>query len=212
MGRRYQAILNHLGIEHYCYDPVFTDRFIPSLKMFDGIIVASPTDTHYEWLGTLARDCPSLTPVFCEKPIVKNIHELKEIFSWNLNLSMMFQYNYLYHGKATVECGSYYDYFRTGNDGPLWDCLQIIAIHNGPFDQLIIQNKAPIWTCRINSIDYNLSEMDIAYVRAIRHWINGHRWQTSQIIKAHEKVIEYKDWHDKSCDRDSGPKHVAKVS
>jgi len=85
---------------------------------------------------------------------------------------------------------SYYDYFRTGNDGLIWDCFQIIALSKLTPS---INNTSPIWKCAINGQTLSLSDMDSAYISFLGKWLrNSIEQDTNYIFDIHERVsIEY---------------------
>lgn len=189
MGKRYQAIFNHLGLEYHKCDlknnPIF------NISLYDKIVLATPTDSHYDLLKQIighGRD------ILCEKPISKSVNEVIEILNLvktkeNCKFNMVFQYGELAPSNNNPHQFTSYDYFRTGNDGLKWDCLQIIALASGPIK---IQNKSPYWKCMINDSELDLSTMDHAYVKFIKKWSLGHLKQNHEwLIDIHKKVENY---------------------
>ena len=188
MGLRYSAIFNYLNIKFIGVDRETSLEKIAELSMnCDKILIATPTDTHFEILKYLI---PLDKNILCEKPISKNIKEIETIIKLvnesKSKLNMVFQYGELVHNS---EGESIYDYYRSGNDGLNWDCLQIIALSNY---FTTIRNKSPIWTCKINGLSLSIADMDRAYITFIKSWINGNLNQNLLwILECHKKVEEY---------------------
>ena len=65
MGRRYMYILKFLGVDCYSIDKKNDNIFQEDT---DGIIVATPTDTHYEVLWNIKKYG---LPILVEKPLTK---------------------------------------------------------------------------------------------------------------------------------------------
>lgn len=186
MASRYRAILAHLGHEAAGDDlDGHHGAFSPGTS--DGIIIATPTETHAE----LIRFClPYGKPILCEKPITKCLPELRELMAdvvrSGVRLQMVSQYDHLprsYVHKS--ERSSEYDYFRTGPDGLPWDALQIIW-HAEKAPRLAA--SSPVWKCRLNGYRVSIADMDRAYVEEIKGWLAAPRNDISRIIESHEKV------------------------
>jgi len=208
MGTRYQSILRQLNLKYSCYDPVkHNHENIYDYDQFDGIILATPTYTHFNILQELKG---FKKRILCEKPVTKDFQELEKIISWGLDLTMMLQYQHLLFDqvgeikKFGSEIGpSYYNYFRTGKDGLCWDCMQTIALHNGPMEKLNIKNDSPVWSCMINNETLRFNLMDHAYIRSVMEWAFGAIQDENLIFNAHKKVIEYKEIYGQGFDRHS---------
>jgi len=194
MGLRYQAIFKMLGLE---YIPLDVDRtpgeVIEIAAACDRILIASPTHTHVNYLRELL---PFKKPILCEKPITKDVESLRELHDFckraGFSYQMVMQYKELPIG--TGKESSYYDYFRHGADGLAWDCIQILALANGWVD---LREASPIWSCVINGQRLSLADMDRAYIRMIRRWINNElNMGLDEILNAHLRVIEYKERHE----------------
>lgn len=188
MGRRYAAILEHLGHEWTGEDLGVSRGAVDDT---DAIIIATPTDTHAEVLRPLLG---LGKPILCEKPVCKDMNELKQLMAMcvmaGTRLQMVSQYDYLVNPTA---CGkSFYHYFKSGPDGLAWDCLQIIA---NAKERPGLSNGSPVWSCQINGKRLSLSDMDFAYVSMIRDWLQAPRNDISRILDSHQKVIE---WLEKS--------------
>lgn len=196
MGKRYQAICNYLKIPWQGFDIKsatpniiefsYLDTWIQTYQNNQGplkILICTPTDTHYKIIKQVAK---YRLPILCEKPITKSMDELRELLAMNIKLDMILQYRHLISNDYSSY--SYYDYFKTGNDGLYWDCLQPIYFSKG---KVSIQNKSPIWDCCINGVDLKISNMDEAYVKEIRNWYDISCHHPELILAAHQKVHDY---------------------
>lgn len=181
MGKRYCLIL-----ERYCncevvrIDILEYHHSIVELEGCDGFIIATPTNTHIELIKFLI---PYKKPILCEKPITKSIMQLQTLMSYSdLDLSMINQYEFLDYNLAKGHTS--YNYFKTGNDGLLWDCINIIGTARSSYD---VSNTSLIWKCQLNGEMLDLSAMDQAYIDNITAWVNGWR-NKDYIFPTHEKV------------------------
>ena len=188
MGSRYKAILKSLGKDWLAYDTEGGDSTSYSRKLgaADGYIIATPTDTHKDYIEALA---PLGKPILCEKPVVKDMGELNNLVLMlkdeNANFSMTSQYQELVDDESSGY--TYYDYFRTGNDGLRWDCIQIIGLAKGDYS---VGNTSPIWNCQINGKRLSLEHMDHAYVTFVSKWLDKPGQSLNKIRDMHLKVAE----------------------
>lgn len=180
MGKRYCAILAHLGVIYSEYDKG------DDVPVHDAYIVATPTETHCEVIKLIAKYGK---PILCEKPISKDPSELLEILDvcriYGAKLEMINQYNFIGAGIGGGE--TYYNYFKHGSDGILWDCINIIGLAAGPCE---LREDSPIWECMINDFQLDISDMDHAYIMMVKHWIENPSDGTDYIRIAHKKVWE----------------------
>lgn len=178
MGRRYTAILKLLG-----HMSIGVDIDTPGiLSGIDGAIVATPTHTHF----SLITDLIGLDiPILCEKPISKNYEEILAVCAIDeLNLRMINQYE-MYDIPDNYGGKTYYNYFKTGSDGLLWDCINIIGLAKGDVD---IKNDSPIWDCFINGFRLDLGDMDEAYIANIEDWLLKFDSNKKYILHSHTTV------------------------
>ena len=180
MGKRYSLIL-----ERYCNCEVVRIDLLDylhtiDLNTCDGYIIATPTGSHVDIIKKLI---PYKKPILCEKPITKSLMELQTLMSFeDLDLSMINQYNFF--DNPLLEGHTTYNYFKTGNDGLLWDCINIIGTARSSYD---VSNTSLIWKCKLNGRAIDLREMDHAYISNISAWVDG--WRNKEyILPAHEKV------------------------
>lgn len=188
MGQRYIAILNHLRVPYFAIDVDSTfDSLYYAEQVATHFIIATPTHTHFDQIIKYAFDFKN-KPVLCEKPLSKNKKELQIIFDAvrNRKFSMMMQYEMLDSKWRRGE--TVYDYFRHGNDGLYWDCLQPIGLARGP---IRLAEKSPVWACRLNGKKLHLSQMDKAYVEFVKRWLSGHNHSVERLADIHDKVIDF---------------------
>ena len=186
MGQRYQAILRHLRVDYRCFDVEHSmDDIKAACEDARGIIIATPTYTHITFLREIL---PLRKMVLCEKPVSYEIEALREFTSWcsgnGYSFTVMMQYGELVSYRSVGD--SFYDYFRHGPDGLIWDCFQVIVLANGT---IRLAEQSPFWDCCINGTRMLLSDMDGAYVRFVHKWLSGSiHHSPSMILNWHEKV------------------------
>jgi hypothetical protein len=205
MGTRYQAILRKFGCDSG--DHVDLDKGAIDFDCRNFIICTS-TDIHFDVLQGL----PIGSRVLCEKPLAKSSQTVREMLNYAdqslIDLQMVLQYVELFDERMlrrmdsllrNASVRSYYDYFRHGNDGLVWDCLQIIALSQCPVS---LSESSPIWQCMINGIELTAgAAMDIAYCEHVQNWIehnppkffrkeNSHQNYQSWLIDIHRKAEE----------------------
>jgi hypothetical protein len=192
MGKRYEAVCKLLGITTIGQD---LKEPQPDMTGVDGIIVATPTTSHTKDIINYSRfDLPYLV----EKPLTKLPIELDNFLMvvqrLGLNLQMVNQYQELVKPGAVGD--TRYNYFKTGNDGLAWDCINIIGLAN---DSVTLNNDSPIWECVINGQKLSLSDMDRAYISMVEKWTNNPTPNLDYIRSAHDKVFKYIRKANKRC-------------
>ncbi len=192
MGRRYCAILKHLG-----HTPLMVDlnTRLPTGE-FDHAIIATPTDDHLRSINEVLEWFPRTKHILCEKPIAKSSPVLLGAFfdslhSDGVNLYCVNQYQYLDELKCITNprAPTTYDYYNSGRDGLHWDCYQLYALATGP---VVLSNGSPVWKCHINGSRINSRNMDAAYVEMIRDFVGEKKnmWGKDIVLKATEKILE----------------------
>jgi hypothetical protein len=181
MGLRYSMIL-----KEYCYVDVIEvdmhNHITCDLSECDGFIIATPTDNH---LIDICVYKQWKKPILCEKPIVKTKQDydcLIQVITSDVDLSMINQYEFLNKGnKGHTE----YNYFKTGKDGLMWDCINVIGTAKSSYD---VKKSSLVWECVLNGDRVDFANIDKAYIANIKAWVNG--WRNKEyIIMAHEKVL-----------------------
>ena len=187
MGRRYKCILEQvMKIDVVTYD--VDHGSLKDLADCSGVIIASPTHTHLSWIRRLGSHNK---PILCEKPLTTNIGHLEAFENENRTLAsqitMVNQYAYLVENHN--HGATYYDYFKTGNDGLHWDCLNVIGMADKRPEY--IDNKSPFWNCMIRGKKLSIEKMDFAYVSMIRDWIKEPKPNYAYAREAHYKVAKF---------------------
>jgi hypothetical protein len=192
MGRRYASILNYLGIDWSGID--IGDDPVPK-KETSGIIIATPTHSH---LLDVKHYSLFWKPILVEKPLGKNQCFLANICNFTTTpLQMINQYAY-YPFVEGQEGITEVDYYNTGGDGLIWDCINIIGLARG---EVRIRNKSPVWNVTINGTKLDRSLIDQCYVDNISDWIRSPKKDNRDyIIKAHNRIVDYE--RNQSSDRD----------
>jgi hypothetical protein len=185
MGKRYQSILRYLGRPFACVDAEHNRHFIKqAATACKGIIIASPTDTHAEYIQHL-QDLR--IPLLCEKPVVKDVGQLQELLAGvkehKTPFRMMYQYQMLVDPDRIGR--SHYNYFRHGADGIAWDCIQILGLARG---EVRLSEDSPVWRCMINGKSLNLAHMDAAYIGYVQRWFTKPNQDPGEIVAAHERA------------------------
>ncbi len=190
MGKRYQAVLRYLNFPFICadsYTPIST--MAEHYQKAQAVIIATPTAIHKSNLDFFSK---LSKPILCEKPLSKDMDELifirdEVVRNRKSNLTMMMQYEMLTDLSCAGE--SYYDYFRHGNDGLAWDCLQVIALAKR---RVTLKEESPVWKCEVNGQVLSLSDMDRAYVEFVKRWMARPGEDISRLFDMHLKVMEFK--------------------
>lgn len=187
MASRYTSILKYLGFNVCGHD--FAEAWnYKDLADSDGIIIATPTDCHFsDLVESLATDLP----ILCEKPLLNwNIRGFESNVKPNKSqISVVNQYAYLVDDKD--QGSTYYNYFKSGKDGLVWDCYNIIGLsHQKPE----LRNDSPIWTCIINGRELSLSRMDEAYVEMMNDWTKNdgsYKYGFDYALNTHAKLVDW---------------------
>lgn len=200
MGKRYSSILNYLYYKWIGVDivnhPSSMDRIY---NYYNYYIIATPTDTH----AKIIKDIKSpKANILCEKPITKDIAELKEIYALckerYQSLFMVDNYCHcdLLHSSFNYTNNTLYDYYNSGKDGLAWDCIQLINLAS---DKICLYNYSPEWTCAINGKTVSRDSIDRSYVLMIRTFLDDKmHMNENRMIKLHENTGRIQDEINKS--------------
>lgn len=188
MGTRYRHIMDHIG-QNYIGTDMDTDpaEVYDLAQKCDRTLICSPTDTHLDYIELLHGIGK---PIMCEKPISKNLDEmtrvLNKVYKKRCPFRMVMQYKELTFSEKGYE--SFYDYYKHGSDGLIWDCIQIIGLAKG---NITLNDKSPVWRCQINGDKLNLGQMDFAYVQHIRKWKKQPIQSMVSLMDIHYKTATY---------------------
>lgn len=186
MARRYIAVLNHLEVPYTGHD-IGGKLSVLDAPKATHFLICSPTDKHLDHIESVLR---FHKPILCEKPLTKCVSTLeafeqRNVLSMGL-ISMVNQYAYLVNRMSYGE--SFYDYFKSGNDGLAWDCINIIGLAE---KRPVLKAEAPVWNCQINGKKLSIEGMDHAYIRMIKDFLYNPKSNYAYARKAHDKVIEW---------------------
>jgi hypothetical protein len=199
MGKRYRLIVEALGLKTRIFDE---GSVIQAAVDNFGIIDASPT--YRRLLNFPCWNC-NQTPILAEKPFFRNgiLPEVINTTAWPKRLRMINQYEYFLAERelngikdmvaVQTHKETIYDYFKSGGDGVIWDCINIIGLADDDSD-LHLANDSLIWKCKINNINLDISKMDTAYIWNVYDWLTHLDSNKEYFIKAHQKCLElYRD-------------------
>lgn len=185
MGKRYQSIMRYLGVPFRALDALHSrETVLQAAQESDGVVIATPTATHAAFIRALA---PLKKPILCEKPVVKNMGDMKELVELlkdtGTPFRMMFQYSML---ARTDRIGpTLYNYFRHGSDGLIWDCMQVIGLARGAY---MLREDSPVWSCKVNGLRVEFQHMDAAYIAYFQKWLRDPAQDLGEIVAIHEKT------------------------
>lgn len=190
MGKRYEAILRHIGFSFFRADIQTSSDFLRTMaQRCDRILIATPTGTHISVIRNMLK---YEKPILCEKPLSTDLKEIEWLEHEPLahkHLQMILQYREMI-GSSTRALGveSHYDYFRHGNDGLAWDCIQIIGLSKWAPK---LEEKSPVWKCKIDGRILEAAHIDLAYLSFIRKWLSGSQQTSfSEILDMHRATSE----------------------
>jgi hypothetical protein len=188
MGRRYTAILKHLGVAVAGCD--LDDWRLPP-KDCDGIIIATPTSSHLELLEACLRIGDR--PILCEKPFTTDIEAMRRFVHRRSELNrirMVNQYEHLPGTSEPVTHGvSRYNYFNHGRDGLAYDCVNILGM---AMWNCSLEEYSPKWICWLNGHRLKIEDMDYAYIEMINDWTTCPKSNMEYALAAHEKAAAWR--------------------
>lgn len=188
MGARYRAILDYLHVPYARYDLKLNIPIEQAAIGCDRTLIATPTPFHAESIRQAIRHVQG--PILCEKPITKDIAELKallaECHEAKCDLRMVYQYKKVYKDDGMIG-PSHYDFFKHGEDSLIWDCIQIVGLARGTVK---LSQTSPVWSCAINGQMLKLGAMDWAYCEYVSDWLKAPMLcvGSQEILEIHEKT------------------------
>jgi len=181
IGQRYQAILRHLEIPFLVHD-IDAERDLHEIA-FEKAIICTPTPTHMEYVHLLMK----MDKMFlCEKPLTMD--PMDEVKPYKRGF-VVCNYKFVAHNHGPV-VSVFYDYYKTGNDGVLWDCCQLIYLD----PDCEICTTSPIWTLAINGRPQPYRNLELSYVQMIKSfcWNNGKElWSLEDGMKMRDAVLDW---------------------
>lgn len=191
MGRRYVAICKYLGHEVIECDLHNIKDIYDMPPQVDRAIIATPINQHYMWCEYCIYN---KIPFLCEKPISKNIEEIKELIRLSeenhVNGRMVCNWKFVVRGIPLTQGNNdiYFNYYNTGKDG-FWDLIQPVYLSR----KFIFKNKSPYYQCLIGMVPANQYDFDWAYFIMIDKWLQNDKyiWSLPQALEATEKLIAW---------------------
>lgn len=199
-GARYCAILKYLGMEYEIYDvehfPITKISLLGGVNEivvdwskfpteYDKAIIATPTATHFAYCKKLIE---LGKPFVVEKPLSKDVKECEELVDIDEGLGrVVCNYKFTMLGEMKNPLIEY-DYYKSGKDGLLWDCCQLLAM-----DKLArLKKESPIWKCSGDGIFLSYKELELSYVKMIRAWLrdSDRIWTLKDGLKMTQRVVE----------------------
>lgn len=216
IGRRYQAILNHLKQPFEIYDILSPE---PNMADFTHCIIASPSEMHKEHIFRFSEHVPTL----CEKPLCLKTEDLEILKTLNPKnpVYMVNNYSFLNTNPGfppRVDKISY-DFYNTGRDGTALDCIQLLYLAEKIGADLEVAKNSPVWELWINDklkVPYDWIEW--SYVQMINAFLHDRThvlWPLSFGIEATTLAIKMRDEmenKDAGFFRDSSAQRLKKTS
>lgn len=159
MGRRYCQILDEFKIKHKDYDIDSNIRLGAIKKKIDGIIIATPTNTHYSIYRMIRKTYSG--KILCEKPFSVIPEQCLPVQN-DTNLYIVNNYQYAEGLSESKKIGNLtnYSYYNSGKDGLHIDCIQLYYLAEG---DVSLTNKSSVWVCQINGKNIDRSLIDVSY-------------------------------------------------
>jgi hypothetical protein len=184
IGRRYCAILKYLKIPFDVYD---SQEFWKPTDNFSHVIVATPTDTHGEYVKRLAE---SGHWSLIEKPLTKDRQELEELKKHQDSERIFSVCNLRYtclnfQKPVTIE----YDFYNTGKDGTVWDCIQLFYMDK----QAKIRTNSPFLKFRINHVSITHRMVEESYIKMLQDFLSyktKNLWSMKDAVKMCEETFK----------------------
>jgi len=201
IGRRYAAICEDLSLNWYgldVSDPYY--KWPINLDDTTHFLIATPTNTHITILQKLLITTKQPKKILVEKPICplgktpEGIKLCRILEKEGHKVYMVNNYAYYPFPEETPPDNiTMYDYFHSGNDGLIPDCIQLIYLAKG---QIFLNNKSPVWGCTINGHNLDRIDLDSCYISMIEDFISdgkkhGRLWDIDDAERAQYKTIEY---------------------
>lgn len=192
MGRRYTAILDHLGVEHEGID--ILSSHMPAKLDFTHVIIATPTDTHLEMLSAYST---TGLKILCEKPLSTDRFDALEstLLTCTTNdteVYMVNNYEYLTDRiyDDDLHDSTKYNYYNSGKDGLIWDCIQLFRLRK---HSIRLEAKDPVWHVAINGSHLCREDVDESYFLMIQDFVKDKMPMQSykELVDLHKEVSEH---------------------
>ena len=181
MGRRYNAICEYLG-----YKTIKMDINDPINLNVDRMIIATPTQTHYEVWKSIKK----YIPILVEKPMSKDIKEcidmsiderVSVVCNWSLVLPFILKPN----SHQII-----YNFYNTGKDGVYWDTCQLIYLAKS---LPLLATDSPMFMASVDFLPITLTDIERSYIKMIELWVINPSllWNGMDGLSMTQRVLEY---------------------
>lgn len=198
MGSRYTAIMNFLQEDSYGIDLNNYSDIETVKKACNKFIIATPTNMHINIVREIAREG---IKILCEKPLSTKMGEVEKILDicerTNSSINMVNNYSYVkFHDEDEFARGdgkTFYNYYKSGSDGLIWDCIQLIGLAK---HEITFASHSPIWQCAINGQSVRYDSIDTSYITMMIKFLgNKIKQDNGHLFEIHKKTSEIKNTH-----------------
>lgn len=194
IGRRYQAILQFMRTPYMVHEANDTETFESKLKKgITKAIIATPTNSHVNFCREFANRS---IPFLCEKPLSKNIDEVKWIQTICKKSPGYVVNNYAFLNEGLEPPIHFrYDFYNTGKDGLVWDICQLIYLARKYEAELCVRTNSYWWDMEWGTIQVPYAWIEQSYMRMLRAFLSdkvGLLWSLADALTMTEicKSIE----------------------
>lgn len=192
IGRRYKAVLEHLGHTVYVFDSL-GDAYqwqMDIVDRVDKIIVATPTENHFYYLSIL-RDCKK--PILVEKPAVTSYEEVERLFDFNQQINMVCNWKYLKGMADKANANTIlYNYYDCGKENINWNLAQPILLSN---NTSMFKFYSPIFALMVNGGQLYTEDIQRSYIEMLENWTKDKfhlLWGMPEISLMTRKINDFK--------------------
>jgi len=169
MGQRYMAVLNYLCHDISTYDPALDPEWVPGWLDMDGVIIASPTRTHIDWLTRLHA---FKGPILCEKPISLDAEAIRLLPPQAGPRHMVSNWRYIPGmGQRLQSNDIRYHYYNCGGESLEENMFQPIMLADPVRSEIDL--TAPVFLLLVNDNLIRLEEIQQTYVDMVSDWCHG---------------------------------------
>jgi hypothetical protein len=108
---------------------------------------------------------------------------------------MLNQYRHvLANAQQTRASNTYYNYYKHGGDGLIFDCINIYGnMKDFETSNVELKEESPVWGCCIDGKILDLADMDQAYVTEIFDWVRNPTGNLHYMCEAHHRAFQLLD-------------------
>jgi len=191
MGRRYSAILSHLGVDYDGWDVTEVGeshtpnigRLCPSLHNFARVIICTPTEHHIDNIYQCLQ--AGVKWILCEKPVAMSLEKVQDLITkvHRSDLRVVCNWAYVFD-KRTLGVRSHDVWYRnwySGQHSIDWNCIQLHYLSRDWADLGV----GPRFQTRIDGEQVTLGDIDDSYIRMLQQWYRDPEglWGTADILE-----------------------------